>query len=185
MIDEKLLSGEEMMEKAIAVAQSDLSGIRTGRANPAMFNGISVEYYGVPTPINQIASISVPEPRLVVVKPYETAQLDNIEKAIRNSDLGMNPSNDGAVIRLAVPQLTEERRKELVKQAKAKGEEAKITVRNVRRKIMDELSKLAKNGDASEDDVARAEKEFDKVTQKYVAKIDDSVKVKESELMEV
>lgn len=185
MIDEALFEAEEKMEKAITVAKDDLSSIRTGRANPGMFNRIVVEYYGSLTPITQLASINVPEARLVVIKPYEAAQLGPIENAIRNSDLGVNPTNDGSLIRISIPQLTEERRREFVKQAKGKGEDAKVAIRNVRRKTMDELSRIQKDGEAGEDDVARAEKDLDKTTARYVSQIDDLVKHKEAELMEV
>ncbi|WP_068160580.1 ribosome recycling factor [Rhodococcus phenolicus] len=185
MIDEALFEAEEKMEKAVTVAKDDLGGIRTGRANPGMFNRIVVDYYGSPTPVTQIASINVPEARMVIVKPYEASQLGAIETAIRNSDLGVNPTNDGNIIRISVPQLTEERRRELVKQAKSKGEDAKVSVRNVRRKAMDELNRIQKDGEAGEDEVTRAEKDLDKTTAKYVAQIDDLVKHKEAELMEV
>jgi ribosome recycling factor len=185
VIDEALFDAEEKMEKAVSVAKDDLGTIRTGRANPGMFSRIVVEYYGSPTPITQLASINVPEPRMVVIKPYEQNQLKEIETAIRNSDLGVNPSNDGHLIRISVPQLTEDRRRELVKQAKAKGEDSKIAVRNVRRKAMDELSRIQKDGEAGEDEVGRAEKELDKTTAKYVAAIDELVKHKEAELLEV
>ncbi|MFZ2528493.1 MAG: ribosome recycling factor [Rhodococcus sp. (in: high G+C Gram-positive bacteria)] len=185
MIDEALFEAEEKMEKAVTVAKDDLGGIRTGRANPGMFNRIVVDYYGSPTPVTQIASINVPEARMVIVKPYEASQLNAIETAIRNSDLGVNPSNDGNIIRISVPQLTEERRRELVKQAKAKGEDAKVAVRNIRRKAMDELNRIQKDGEAGEDEVNRAEKDLDKTTARYVAQIDEIVKHKEAELMEV
>ncbi|KAA0081256.1 ribosome recycling factor [Mycolicibacterium sp. P9-64] len=185
MIDETLFEAEEKMEKAVSVARDDLSSIRTGRANPGMFSRLTIDYYGSPTPITQISSINVPEARLVVIKPYEAAQLRNIEDAIRHSDLGLNPSNDGNVIRISIPQLTEERRRELVKQAKSKGEDAKVTVRNVRRKAMEELSRIKKDGEAGEDEVGRAEKELDKSTSTYTTQIDDLVKHKEGELLEV
>ena len=185
MIDETLFDAEEKMEKAVGVSRDDLSTIRTGRANPSMFNRIVIDYYGAATPITQLASINVPEARLVVIKPYEAGQLGNIEAAIRNSDLGVNPTNDGTLIRVAVPQLTEERRRELVKQAKAKGEDAKVSVRNIRRKAMEELNRIRKDGEAGEDDVSRAEKDLDKATQQYVTQIDDAVKHKEGELLEV
>ncbi|MGL4306061.1 MAG: ribosome recycling factor [Mycobacteriaceae bacterium] len=185
MIDEALFEAEEKMDKAVAVAKDDLGGIRTGRANPGMFSRIVIDYYGSMTPITQVSSITVPEPRLVVIKPYEGSTLGMIETAIRNSDLGVNPTNDGNIIRIAVPQLTEERRRELVKQAKGKGEDAKVSVRSVRRKAMDELARIQKDGDAGEDEVSRAEKELDKTTAKYVAQIEELVKHKESELLEV
>ena len=185
MIDEALFDAEEKMEKAVAVARDDLATIRTGRANPGMFSRVVVDYYGAATPITQLCSINVPEARLVVIKPYETGQLQAVETAIRSSDLGLNPTNDGTLIRIAVPQLTEERRKDLVKQAKAKGEEARIAVRNIRRKAMDELHRIRKDGDAGEDEVGRAEKELDKTTHQYIGQIDELVKNKEGELLEV
>ncbi|BCI82149.1 ribosome recycling factor [Mycobacterium sp. SMC-18] len=185
MIEETLFDAEEKMDKAVAVARDDLGSIRTGRANPGMFNRINIEYYGSMTPITQLASINVPEARLVVIKPYEANQLKAIEDSIRNSDLGVNPSNDGSVIRISIPQLTEERRRELVKQAKGKGEDAKVSVRNIRRKAMDELSRIKKDGEAGEDEVARAEKDLDKTTATYTAQIDELVKHKEGELLEV
>jgi ribosome recycling factor len=185
VIEETLFDAEEKMDKAVSVARDDLVSIRTGRANPGMFNRINIEYYGSMTPITQLASINVPEARLVVIKPYEAGQLKAIEDSIRNSDLGVNPSNDGSVIRISIPQLTEERRKELVKQAKGKGEDAKVSVRNIRRKAMDELSRIKKDGEAGEDEVARAEKDLDKTTATYTAQIDDLVKHKEGELLEV
>lgn len=185
MIDEALFESEEKMDKAVEVAREDLSTIRTGRANPAMFNRVVVDYYGAPTPITQVAGITVPEARLVVIKPYENSMLGAIETAIRNSDLGFNPTNDGMLIRIAVPQLTEERRKEFVKQARAKGEDAKVAIRNIRRRTNDELQRIEKDGEAGEDEVGRAEKELDKITAKYVAMIDETVKNKETELMEV
>lgn len=185
MIEEALFDAEEKMEKAVAVARDDLSSIRTGRANPGMFSRIVVDYYGSPTPITQLSSVNVPEARLVVIKPYETGQLRAIEDAIRNSDLGVNPTNDGNVIRVAIPPLTEERRRELVKQAKSKGEDAKVSVRNVRRRAMEELHRIRKDGEAGEDEVGRAEKDLDKVTHNYVGQIEELVKNKEGELLEV
>lgn len=185
MIDETLFDAEEKMEKAVTVARDDLSSIRTGRANPGMFSRLNIEYYGSPTPITQLSSINVPEARLVVIKPYEASQLKPIEDAIRNSDLGVNPSNDGNVIRISVPQLTEERRRELVKQAKSKGEDAKVSIRNIRRKAMEELARIRKDGEAGEDEVGRAEKDLDKSTGQYTTQIDELVKHKEGELLEV
>jgi len=156
MIDDALLDAEEKMEKAVGVAKDDMGSIRTGRANPAMFNKVHIEYYGALTPITQVASITTPEARLVVIKPYEASSLRDIETAIRNSDLGVNPTNDGNVIRVAIPQLTEDRRKDLVKQAKGKGEDAKVSIRNVRRKAVDELKRIQKDGEAGEDEEAGA-----------------------------
>ncbi|GAA4389563.1 ribosome recycling factor [Tsukamurella soli] len=185
MIDEALFDAEEKMEKAVSVAREDFQSIRTGRANPAMFSKVVVEYYGSPTAITQLSSITAPEARLIVIKPYESNQLGPIETAIRNSDLGVNPTNDGQLIRIAIPQLTEERRRDLVKQVKSKGEDAKVAIRNVRRKANEQLNKIVKDGDAGEDDVARAEKDLDKTTAKYTAQVDDLVKRKEADLMEV
>lgn len=185
MIDDTLLDAEEKMEKAVAVAKDDMGSIRTGRANPAMFNKVTIEYYGAITPITQVAGITTPEARLVVIKPYEASTLRDIETAIRNSDLGVNPTNDGSLIRVSIPQLTEDRRKDLVKQAKGKGEDAKVSIRNVRRKAVEELKRIQKDGEAGEDDVVRAEKDLDKTTAGYVAQVDELVKHKESELLEV
>ena len=185
MIEETLFDAEEKMEKAVAVARDDLASIRTGRANPGMFNRINIDYYGSTTPITQLSGINVPEARLVVIKPYEANLLRNIEDAIRNSDLGVNPTNDGNVIRIAIPQLTEERRRELVKQAKSKGEDAKVAVRSIRRKAMEELTRIKKDGDAGEDEVTRAEKDLDKSTHQYTNQVDELVKHKEGELLEV
>src|SRR4029077_2921981 len=185
VIDETLFDAEEKMEKAVSVARDDLSSIRTGRANPGMFSRINIDYYGSMPPITQLSSINVPEARMVVIKPYESNQLRNIEDAIRNSDLGVNPTNDGNVILTAIPQLTEERRRDLVKQAKAKGEDARVAVRSIRRKAMEELHRIKKDGEAGEDEVARAEKDLDKTTHTYTTQIDDLVKHKEGELLEV
>lgn len=185
MIDEALFDAEEKMEKAVSVAREDFQSIRTGRANPAMFSKVVVDYYGSPTPITQISSIATPEARLVVIKPYEANQLGPVETAIRNSDLGVNPTNDGQLIRIAIPQLTEERRRDLVKQVKSKGEDAKVSIRNVRRKANEQIAKFVKDGDAGEDEGSRAEKDLDKTTAKYTAQIDDLVKHKEADLMEV
>lgn len=185
MIDEILLESEERMTHTVEHTREDLTTIRTGRANPAMFNGVIADYYGVPTPITQMATISVPEPRMLIIKPYEMSVMNDIENAIRNSDLGVNPTNDGQVLRVTIPQLTEERRRDMVKVAKGKGEDGKIAVRNIRRKGMEQLKKLQKDGDAGEDEVQTAEKELDKITQGYVAQIDELVTRKEAELMEV
>ena len=185
MIDEIQLEAEEHMTASVEHTREQLVTIRTGRANPAMFNGLVAEYYGVPTPITQMATISVPEPRMLLIKPYEQSMIHEIENSIRNSDLGVNPTNDGQVLRVTVPQLTEERRKEMVKLAKSKGEDGKIAIRNIRRKAMEQLKKLQKDGDAGEDEVATAEKSLDKTTQTYVAQIDDIVQRKEAELLAV
>ena len=185
MIDETLLEGEEKMQKAVQVAKDDLATVRTGRANPAMFSGIVVDYYGSPTPLNQLASINVPEARLVVIKPYDASQLGAMEKAIRDSDLSVNPSNDGQLIRIAIPQMTEERHKEMAKLAKQKGEEGRISVRSIRRKAKEELDRIVKDGEAGEDEGTRGEKELENLTHRYTARIDELVKHKEAELLEV
>ena len=185
MIDETLFEAEEKMEKAIMVARDELGGLRTGRATPNAFARLIVDYYGAPTPIPQLASVNIPEARMAVIKPYDATQLGAIEKAIRDSDLGVNPTNDGTLIRVLFPQLTEERRRELVKVAHHKGEDAKISIRAVRRHAKDALDKLVKNGETGEDDVRRAEAELDKTTGKYTAHVDDMVRAKEAELLEV
>ena len=185
MIDDTLLDAEERMDKAVTVAKEDFSGIRTGRASPAMFNKIVVDYYGAITPVNQLASLSVPEPRMAVISPYDKGSLGLIERAIRDSDLGVNPTNDGNIIRIVFPQLTEERRREFVKVARTKAEDARISIRNIRRKAKDDLDRLVKDGESGEDDVARAEKELEKTTGQYVASIEDLLKHKEAELLEV
>jgi ribosome recycling factor len=185
VIDETLFDAEEKMEKAVHVTRDELGGLRTGRANASAFARLVVDYYGAPTPIPQMASVTVAEARMAVIKAYDATQIGAIEKAIRDSDLGVNPSNDGTVIRVVFPQLTEERRKEMVKVARSKGEDGRVSVRSVRRKAKEDLDKLAKDGDAGEDDVHRAEGELDKLTSKYTAMIDDLVKGKESELLEI
>jgi ribosome recycling factor len=185
VIDETLLDAEEKMEKAVSVAKEDLSSVRTGRATPSMFSRIVVEYYGAPTPLNQVAGVSIPEARMVIIKPYDATQLTAIENAIRVSDLGLNPSNDGQIIRIIVPQLTEERRKEMVKVAKSKGEDARVTIRSIRRKAKDELDRIQKDGEAGEDEVVRAEKELQNLTDSYSHQVDELVKHKEAELLEV
>lgn len=185
MIDETLFEAEEKMEKAIDVAKEDFAGIRTGRANPAMFNKIMVDYYGAPTPLQQLASFQAPEARVVLVNPYDKGSMNAIERALRDSDLGVNPSNDGVVIRLVLPQLTEERRREYIKIARHKAEEARVSVRNIRRRAKEELDRIAKDGEAGEDEVTRAEKELENVTRRHVEAIDELLKHKESELLEV
>ncbi len=185
MIDETLFDAEEKMEKAVSVAKDDLATLRTGRANPAMFSRIVVDYYGAMTPLNQLAGVSIPEARMAVIKPYDVSQLNSMEKAIRNSDLGVNPTNDGTIIRVVIPELSEERRRDLVKVARAKGEDAKVSIRNVRRKAMEELSRIARDGETGEDEVTRAEKTLEGITARYVHQVEDLVKHKESELLEV
>ena len=185
MIDDTLLEAEEKMEKAVDVAKEDFGTLRTGRATPSMFAKITADYYGAPTPINQLASFSVPEPRMAIISPYDASSLGAIEKAIRDSDLGVNPTNDGKIVRVVFPQLTEERRKELIKVAHHKAEDARVAIRNIRRHAKDALEKLKKDGDAGEDDVRRAEKELEELTHTYVQHVDDALKHKETELLEV
>jgi ribosome recycling factor len=185
VIDETLFDAEERMEKAVAVAREELGAIRTGRASPQMFAKIVVDYYGTPTPLPQLSTISTPEPRMAIVKPYDPGQLGAIERAIRDSDLGVNPGNDGTIIRVVFPQLTEERRRDFVKVARHKGEESRVSIRNIRRHAKDALDKIMKDGDAGEDEVHRAEKELDDTTGKYVASVDELLKHKEAELLEI
>jgi ribosome recycling factor len=185
VIDETLLEAEEKMDKAVEVAKDEFAAIRTGRANPAMFSKIMVDYYGAATPVNQLASFHVPEPRMAIITPYDKSSLAGIERAIRDSDLGVNPTNDGTIIRVVFPQLTEERRRELVKVAKHKGEEARVSMRSIRRHAKDALDKLVKDGDTGEDEVHRAEAELEKLTHAYTGRVDEAVKAKESELLEV
>ena len=185
MLDEALFEAEEKMEKAVDVARGDMSSIRTGRATPNAFSRLSVDYYGAPTPIPQLASVNIAEARMAVIKPYDATQLQAVEKAIRDSDLGVNPTNDGQVIRVVFPQLTEERRRDMVKVARSKGEDGKVSIRAVRRHAKDALDKLVKDGDAGEDDVRRAEAELDKLTSRYTTSVDDLVRAKEAELLEI
>ena len=185
MIDETLFEAEEKMESAVEHAKEEFAAIRTGRATPAMFSKILVDYYGAPTPVTQMASVGIPEPRMVIVKPYDASQLGPIERAIRDSDLGVNPNNEGTQLRIHLPQMTEERRREMIKVARHKGEEAKVAIRNVRRKAKEELDRIVKDGEAGEDEGRRAEKELEDVTHRYVAHIDEIVKHKEAELLEV
>ena len=185
MIEETLFEAEEKMESAVEHAKEEFAAIRTGRATPAMFSKIVVDYYGAPTPVTQMASVGVPEPRMVIVKPYDASQLGSIERAIRDSDLGVNPNNEGTQLRIHLPQMTEERRREMIKVARHKAEEGRVAIRNVRRKAKEQLDRLVKDGDAGEDDGRRAEKELEDVTHRYVAVVDELVKHKEAELLEV
>lgn len=173
------------MEKAVNHLKEDLAGIRTGRASASVLNRITVEYYGTPVPLNQLASINVPEPRTLMVQPFDKTSLGAIEKAIQTSDLGITPSNDGNVIRLGFPPLTEERRKDLVKQLHGRAEDGRIAVRNVRRHAKEQMEKLEKDSAISEDELARGEKELQKLTDRFVAEIDEIQRHKEQELMEV
>ena len=185
MIEETLFEAEEKMEKAVAVAKEDFGSIRTGRAHPSMFAKVTAEYYGTQTPVNQLASFHMPEPRMVVIQPFDKGSMAAIEKAIRNSDLGVNPSNDGVIIRVVFPELSEERRREYIKIARHKAEDGRVAIRNIRRRAKDELDKLVKNGDVGEDDGRRAEGELDKLTHSYVTQVDELLKHKEAELLEV
>jgi ribosome recycling factor len=185
LIDETMLETEEKMEKAVHVVREDLASVRTGRATPHMFAKVVVDYYGAMTPVNQLASFHLPEPRMAVITPYDKSSLNAIEKAIRDSDLGVNPTNDGNIIRVVFPQLTEERRKDLIKVARHKAEEGRVSIRNVRRHAKDSLDKLVKDGEVGEDDVVRAEKDLEKLTHTYVEQVDDALRAKEAELLEV
>jgi ribosome recycling factor len=183
--DSALKDATHKMEQAVAHLKEDFSSIRTGRATPAVLSRITVEYYGTPVPLQQLASMNVPEPRLLQVTPFDKTAVGAIEKAILQSDLGITPSNDGQVIRLAFPPLTEERRRELVKQVHHRAEEGRVAVRNVRRHAKEEMEKLEREGSISEDDLIRAEKELQKLTDRFVAEVDDTSAHKERELMEV
>ncbi|HQY33006.1 ribosome recycling factor [Actinotalea sp.] len=185
MIDDTLLEAEEKMDKAVEVAKEDFATIRTGRANPAMFTKILVEYYGSPTPLQQLASFATPEARTILISPFDVSSLGAVERALRDSDLGVNPSNDGKTIRIVLPQLTQERRRDYVKLARHKAEDARISVRNIRRRAKDELDRIAKDGEAGEDEVARAEKELEALTKRHVDLVDQVLTHKESELLEV
>jgi ribosome recycling factor len=185
VIDETILEAEEKMDKAVEVAKEDFATIRTGRANPAMFNKLLVDYYGAPTPLQQLASFASPEPRSVIFTPYDRSALGAIEKALRDSDLGVNPSNDGSIIRIVLPQLTEERRRDFVKLAKSKAEDSRVAVRNIRRKAKEELDRIVRSGEAGEDEGSRAEKELEQTTKRHIDAIDEMFRHKEVELLEV
>ena len=184
-IEQTLKDADDKMKKAVSVTHDDLGGLRTGRASPALVQKITVEYYGTPTPLRDLATINSPEPRLLVVQPYDKSQMASIEKAIMSSDLGITPSNDGNVIRLPFPPLTEDRRKELVKVAHKRAEEGRVAVRNVRRHAKEALEKLAHDGEISDDELHRAEKDLQKETDQHVAEIDQLLATKEKELWEV
>jgi ribosome recycling factor len=184
-VDGSLKDADHRMEQALAHLREDLSSIRTGRASAAVLARITVEYYGTPVPLNQLASVNVPEPRLLVIQPFDKNSIAQVEKAIQQSDLGITPSNDGQVIRLAFPPLTEERRKELVKQVHHRAEEGRVAVRNVRRHAKDDMEKLEREHLISEDELSRGEKELQKLTDRCVGEIDEIQRHKESELMEV
>lgn len=185
MIEETLRDGEHRMQSAVTALDRDLDTVRTGRARPALVETLKVEYYGTPTPLNQMAAINAPEPRLITIQPWDKTQLGTIEKAIQKSDLGLTPTNDGNIIRLAIPALTEDRRKELVKVVHKKVEEARVAVRNVRRDSLDHLRKLQHDKQISDDDERRAQERLQKLTDKYVAEVDKHGHAKEQELLEV
>lgn len=185
MIKDYLADAEERMGKTAEALKRELATLRAGRANPSLLDKVEVEYYGVMTPLNQTSNVSAPDSRTIVVQPWDKSTLKAIEKAILSSDLGLNPNNDGTVVRISIPPLTEERRKELVKVVKKKGEEAKVAVRNIRRDLIEDLKKLEKNHEVSEDDLNRGLDEAQKVTEKGIKRLDEIIAAKEAEIMEV
>jgi len=185
MITDAIKDAEERMHKGVDALRREYSTIRAGRANPSVLDKVMVEYYGTPTPISQLANISAPEPRMIVIQSWDKTVLPAIEKAIMKSDLGLNPSSDGTVIRLIIPQLTAERRVELVKKVKKEAEEARVAIRNVRRDVNDKLKKLEKDHEASEDEVKRAQEDVQKMTDKIIKEIEHVMETKESEITEV
>ena len=185
MIDDIMMTAEEKMQKSCAAYERDMMGLRAGRANPKLLDRIMVDYYGTQTPINQIGNISSPEPRLLVIAPWEAKMIPQVEKAIQKSDLGLNPSNDGKIIRLVVPELNEERRKELTKVVRKGAEEAKVAIRGVRRDAMESIRKLKKNSEITEDDQSKADKDLQKMTDNFIKEVDKIAADKEKEIMEV
>ena len=185
MIEDALLEAEDKMTKAVEVAKDNFAGIRTGRVNPGLFSGVMVDYYGSPTPLQQLASFQTPEARTLLITPFDKSSMGAIESALRDSDLGANPSNDGTVIRVTMPELTAERRKEYIKLAHSQGEDAKVSIRHVRRAAKDTIDKLVKDGEVGEDEGTRGEKDLDALTKKYVETVDTLLKAKEAELSEV
>jgi ribosome recycling factor len=185
VINETLNEADQKMDRAVEVTREDFAAIRTGRAHPSMFAKITADYYGTPTPIQQLASFTVPEARVVIVSPYDMGAMGAIERAIRDSDLGVNPANDGKTLRIVLPELTEERRKEYIKLAKTKAEDGKVAIRNVRRHAKQALERLEKDGEVGKDDVTGAEKRLDGLTKKHTDAIDELLKHKEAELLEV
>jgi ribosome recycling factor len=185
VINETLNEADQKMDKAVGVAREEFAAIRAGRANPSMFAKLTADYYGTPTPIQQLASFTSPEARIILVSPFDVTAMPAIEKAIRESDLGVNPSNDGKMIRCVFPELTEERRKEYIKVARTKAEEGRVAVRNIRRHAKQELERLEKDGEVGKDDVTGAEKRLDGMTKKHTDQIDELLKNKEAELIEV
>lgn len=176
---------KDKMEKCLDALNRDYKAVRAGRANPAILDRVTVDYYGTPTPINQMAAISVPEPRMLMIQPWDASTLKDIEKAINTAEIGINPSNDGKVIRLVFPALTEERRKELVKDISKRGEEAKVAVRNVRRDAMDDIKKLKKDNEITEDDQKNGEKKLQDITDSYIKQVEEMVKKKEDEVLSI
>ncbi|RRC95145.1 ribosome recycling factor [Schaalia canis] len=185
MIDDILLEAEDKMDRAVEVARNDFGNIRTGRANPGMFQQIMVDYYGAPTPMQQLASFQIPEARTVLISPFDRGAVAEIIRALRESDLGVNPTDDGNVVRVVLPALTEERRRDYVKQAKSKAEDARVSVRGVRRKAKEQLDRLKKDGEAGEDEVERAEKSLESLTKARVEQIDELLSAKETELLTI
>ena len=184
-MDDKLVMFEDKMGKSLANLEEEFAGIRAGRANPHVLDKLRVDYYGTPSPIQSVANVSVPEPRMIQIQPWEASMVKEIEKAIMCSDLGINPTNDGKVIRLVFPELTEERRKELAKDIKKKGENAKVAVRNIRRDAIDHFKKIGKEEDLSEDEIKDLEDTIQKLTDEYVAKVDKAVDAKSKEILTV
>ena len=184
-IEDFLADAKRRMDKSIEATHHEFNSIRTGRASPALLDRVTIDYYGTPTPLKSLASISAPEPRLLVVQPFDPGSIKNIERAVQESDLGLTPSNDGKVVRLPIPALTEERRKDLVKVVRRVAEEGKVAIRNVRRDIMQHLKELVVNGDVGDDEERRAEQQVQKITDAHTKSIDDLLKVKEAEIMEV
>ena len=184
-MDSRLNPFQDKMEKTLNNLEEEYAGIRAGRANPHILDKLRVDYYGTPSPIQSVANVSVPEPRMIQIQPWEASLVKEIEKAILTSDLGINPTNDGKVVRLLFPELTEERRKDLAKEVKKKGENAKVAIRNIRREANDSFKKLAKSADVSEDEIKTLEDQAQKMTDKYIAEVDKAVEVKSKEILTV
>jgi ribosome recycling factor len=185
MIQETLTGAEKRMDKSVGSTREEFASIRAGRAHPSMFGKLTAEYYGTQTPLQQLATFTAPEPRVILISPFDPSAMGEIERAIRDSDLGISPANDGKVLRCVLPELTEERRKEYIKVARGKAEEGRVSVRSVRRQAKQDLEKLDKDGEAGRDEVAAAEKRLDAITKRHIDVIDDLLKNKEAELIEV
>ncbi|MDP9806951.1 ribosome recycling factor [Trueperella bonasi] len=185
MIETALLEADDKMDKSIDVLRNEFSKIRSGRANPELFTSLMVDYYGAPTPLQQLASVTVPEARMIIITPYDRSAMKDIERAIQEADLGVNPTDDGQVLRINLPALTEERRKEYVKLARTKAEDARIAIRGIRRKAKEELERIKKDGDAGEDEVERGEKELEALTKRFTDQVDELLEGKEADLMEI